>query len=111
MGPEMMNQLNLFDLPFNVVKLDKQVVLKSENDPLARNYLTRTVAQAKSRALEVIAEGIENEAMWDRMRDMGVEYAQGFLIARALPANALPVWLEAWCNQTGLPQDRMPVSA
>ncbi len=110
MGPEMMNQLNLFDLPFNVVKLDKQVVLKSENDLLARNYLKRTVAQAKSRALEVIAEGIENEAMWDRMRDMGVEYAQGFLVARALPASALPVWLEAWSNQTGLPQDRTPVS-
>ena len=43
MGPEMMNQLNLFDLPFNVVKLDKQVVLRSQTDLLARNYLKRTV--------------------------------------------------------------------
>ena len=85
MGPEMMNQINLFDLPFNMVKLDKQVVLKSQTDPLARNYLKRTVGNAKSRALEVIVEGIENEAMWIRMREMGVEYAQGFLIARALP--------------------------
>ncbi len=106
MGPEMMNQINLFDLPFNVVKLDKQVVLKSQTDPLARNYLKRTVDNAKSRSLEVIAEGIENEAMWVRMRDLDVEYAQGFLIARALPASALPIWLEAWSTQLALPHDR-----
>ena len=108
MGPEMMNQLNLFDLPFNVVKLDKQVVLRSQTDLLARNYLKRTVNNAKSRSLEVIAEGIENEAMWVRMRDMDVEYGQGFLIARALPAAALPIWLEAWSNQLALPPDREP---
>lgn len=106
MGPEMMNQLNLFDLPFNVVKLDKQVVLRSQSDALARNYLKRTVNNAKSRSLEVIAEGIENEAMWIRMRDMDVEYAQGYLIARALPASALPVWLESWSTQLTLPHDR-----
>lgn len=107
-GPEMMNQINLFDLPFNVVKLDKQIVLRSEIDPLARNYLKRTIANAKSRSLEVIAEGIENEAMWNRMRDLGVEYAQGFLIARALPASALANWLDAWSKQIALPPDRVP---
>ena len=106
MGPDMMNQINLFDLPFNVVKLDKQVVLKSQTDPLARNYLKRTVNNAKIRSLEVIVEGIENEAMWVRMRDMNVEYAQGFLIARPLPASALPIWLDAWSSQIALPLDR-----
>ena len=108
MGPEMVNQLDLFDLPFNMVKLDKQVVLRSETDLLARSYLQRTVNNARGRSLSVIAEGIENEAMWNRMRDLGVEYAQGFLIARAMPAAALPSWLEAWSSQTALPPDRAP---
>ena len=108
MGPEMINQIDLFDLPFNIVKLDKQVVLRSEADLLARRYLQRTVENARRRSLSVIAEGIENEAMWNRMRDMGVEYAQGFLIARALPASALPTWLEAWSAQIALPPDREP---
>ncbi len=106
LGPEMMNQIDLFDLPFNIVKLDKQVVLRSQSDPLARNYLKRTVGNARSRSLQVIAEGIENQAMWVRMRELDVEFAQGFLIARALPASALPVWLEAWSNQLALPPDR-----
>ena len=108
MGPDMMNQLDLFDLPFNVVKLDKQVVLRSETDAFAQSYLQRTVDNAHRRSLSIIAEGIENEAMWNRIRDLGVEYAQGFLIARALPASALPSWLEAWSAQTALPPDRKP---
>ncbi|WP_158745889.1 EAL domain-containing protein [Acidisphaera sp. L21] len=108
MGPEMMNQLDLFDLPFNVVKLDKEVVLRSEANALARSYLQRTVDNAHRRSLSVIAEGIENEAMWNRMRDLGVEYAQGFLIGRPLPASALPSWLEGWSSQDSLPPDREP---
>ena len=70
MGPDMVNQLDLFDLPFNVVKLDKQVVLRSETDPFAQSYLQRTVENARRRSLSIIAEGIENGAMWNRMRDM-----------------------------------------
>ena len=108
MGPDMVNQLDLFDLPFNVVKLDKQVVLRSETDPFAQSYLQRTVENARRRSLSIIAEGIENGAMWNRMRDMGVDYAQGFLIARALPASALPSWVEAWSAQSALPPDREP---
>ena len=106
MGPEMSNQAQLFDLPFTTVKLDKQIVLRSERDTLAQRYLQRTVDYAHSRSLSVIAEGIENEAMWNQMRDMGVEHAQGFLIARAMPAAALRAWLEAWSAQAGLPPDR-----
>ncbi len=106
MGPEMINQVELFDLPFNVVKLDKQVVLRSETDP-ARPTLSATHGRQRPQPLaRIIAEGIENEAMWNRMRDMGVEYAQGFLIARALPAAA---WPRGWrggrrrpcCRRTG----------
>ncbi len=108
MGPEMMNQIELFDLPFSVVKLDKHVVLRSEHDPLARSYLQRTVDNAHARSLSVIAEGIENEAMWRRMLELGVEHAQGFLIGRAMPANALPSWLSAWSAQGSLPPDRVP---
>ena len=57
LGPDMMNQNNLFDLPFNVVKLDKQVVLKSQDDPLARNYLRRTVNNAKAAPWRSLPKG------------------------------------------------------
>jgi EAL domain-containing protein (putative c-di-GMP-specific phosphodiesterase class I) len=103
LGPSMVNQIELFDLPFNTVKLDKEVVLQSQVDRLAERYLQRTVANAQSRSLSIIAEGIEDEALWIRMRSMGVDQAQGFLVARALPAAALPIWLDAWSAYARLP--------
>ncbi len=108
MGPEMFNQIALFDLPFNVVKLDKRIVGRAGSDQLALRYLQRTVDNAHARSLNVIAEGIENEAMWNHMRELGVDDAQGFLIARALPASALPAWLTAWSARPALPPDRSP---
>jgi EAL domain-containing protein (putative c-di-GMP-specific phosphodiesterase class I) len=96
LGPEMVNQTDLFDLPFHVVKLDKTVVLRSRDNALAQRYLQRTIANAQARSLRIIAEGIEDGPLWVRMRDLGVDYAQGFLIARAMPATALEGWLKSW---------------
>ncbi|HEX3995306.1 MAG TPA: EAL domain-containing protein [Acetobacteraceae bacterium] len=49
-----------------------------------------------ARGLTGVAEGVENQEMWDRLRALGVQEAQGFFIARPLPAAAVSVWLEAW---------------
>jgi len=95
-GPDVVNQAVLFDMPFQTVKLDKKIVLRSRTDALAQRYLQRTVAKAKAHSLSVIAEGIEDRVMWDRMAALGVDQAQGFMIARGLPAAALPVWLDIW---------------
>ena len=96
LGPEMVNQTDLFDLPFHVVKLDKTIVLRSRDNQLAQRYLQRTIANAQSRSLRIIAEGIEDGPLWIRMRDLGVDYAQGFLIARAMPSSALEDWRLNW---------------
>ncbi len=103
LGPSMVNQIELFDLPFTAVKLDKDIVLRSQFNRLAERYLQRTVANAQSRSLSIIAEGIEDESLWRRMREMGVDQAQGFLVARAMPAAALPIWLQAWDAYARLP--------
>jgi EAL domain-containing protein (putative c-di-GMP-specific phosphodiesterase class I) len=96
MGPEMVNQTNLFDLPFHVVKLDKGIVLRSRDNQLAQRYLQRTIANAQARSLSIIAEGIEDGPLWERMRDLGVDYAQGYLIARPMPGAELDGWLRSW---------------
>jgi EAL domain-containing protein (putative c-di-GMP-specific phosphodiesterase class I) len=46
--------------------------------------------------MTVVAEGVETQDMWDRLRALGVHEAQGYFMARPLPATAVPVWLEAW---------------
>jgi EAL domain-containing protein (putative c-di-GMP-specific phosphodiesterase class I) len=96
LGPEMVNQTDLFDLPFDVVKLDKGIVLRSRDNQLAQRYLQRTIANAQARSLSIIAEGIEDAPLWVRMRDLGVDHAQGFLIARSMPGAMLEDWLRNW---------------
>jgi EAL domain-containing protein (putative c-di-GMP-specific phosphodiesterase class I) len=44
----------------------------------------------------VVAEGVETQALWDRLLALGVQEAQGFLIARPMPAAAVPLWWDGW---------------
>jgi len=46
--------------------------------------------------LTVVAEGVENEYLLARLRSLGVDLAQGYLIARPLPAGELAAWKEAY---------------
>ena len=86
----------LLELPFSSVKLDKGVVQSLASDMASRGFTKDVVSLAQSRGLTVTAEGVEDAATWDRLVWMGVEQAQGFLIARPLIAMAVPVWLRRW---------------
>jgi predicted signal transduction protein with EAL and GGDEF domain len=46
--------------------------------------------------LEVVAEGVETEAHGSRLLQLGCELAQGFGIARPMPAEQLPTWAATW---------------
>ncbi len=77
------------------LKIDKAFVAKltAENYP---NSIAATVTQlARHMQLNVIAEGVETEAQLGWLRDIGVHEGQGWLIARAMPANELKDWLGA----------------
>ena len=67
------------------VKLDRDLVVRAEQDHSARQNLNLVVAQARRLEIRVIAEGIETESQMHMCRDAGVDFMQGFLFAR--PAN------------------------
>ncbi|MSP01318.1 MAG: EAL domain-containing protein [Acetobacteraceae bacterium] len=54
------------------------------------------IDQVRSRGLNVVAAGVETQETRDRLSALGAREAQGFFIARLLPAAAVPVWLNAW---------------
>jgi EAL domain-containing protein (putative c-di-GMP-specific phosphodiesterase class I) len=89
----------LLDLPFDGMKLDKAVVQRSGTDAAMLGFATDTVAAAKSRGLTVTAEGVESAGTWARMRDMGVQQAQGFFVARPLVASGVSGWLRRWAKR------------
>ncbi len=91
-GLEMLSQV-----PVDVVKIDRGVVVKALTDRAARGVLAGIVAIARETDTYVIAEGIEDQAMLDLVRRVGmragsgqagVQGVQGYLLGR--PSEALP---------------------
>jgi EAL domain-containing protein (putative c-di-GMP-specific phosphodiesterase class I) len=95
-GPAVKNLDRLLTLPFTGLKLDKGIVRLIGTGGPGASLAPRVVEQAHARGLNVVAEGVEAREMWDKLRALGVQEAQGYFIARPLPVAAVPVWLEAW---------------
>lgn len=98
-SPTVPNCAALLQLPFTGMKLDRQLVQSVPTSPESRVFASDVIALAKKRNLTVTAEGVEDVPTWHRMAALGVDQAQGFLLARPLPAAVVPNWLKAWQNQ------------
>ena len=95
-GPAVKNLAKLLTLPFTGLKLDKGITRLIGTRGPGALFGPRVVEQARARGLTVVAEGVETRDMWDRLLALGVQEAQGYFIARPLPAAAVSVWMEAW---------------
>ena len=45
---------------------------------------------------EVVAEGVEDEATWRHLQQLGCDSAQGYWMGRPMPAADFLPWLEQW---------------
>ena len=77
---------HLRELPFNKVKIDKAFMRDLGTDPEAARYVAAIIDFGHALALEVTAEGIENLATLNRLRELGCTFGQGYLLGRPMPA-------------------------
>jgi len=85
----------LMSLPVRELKIDRSLIAGLQEDE-NRAIVRATIHLAHQLGLQVVAEGVESDAAWRRLRSMGCELAQGFLIAEPLTAREVPAWLAAW---------------
>jgi diguanylate cyclase (GGDEF)-like protein/PAS domain S-box-containing protein len=76
--------LNRF--PFDGLKIDRSFVEALGIEQERTAIVEAIVGMARALSLDVIAEGVENEAQLSEIERLGCDYAQGHLFARALPA-------------------------
>jgi EAL domain-containing protein (putative c-di-GMP-specific phosphodiesterase class I) len=81
-------------LPVDEVKIDKSFVLNMQHDDNDAVIVRSIVDLARNLGLEVVAEGVETTEIWDALRAMSCDIAQGYVISRPLPAGPLTAWLE-----------------
>lgn len=87
----------LRDLPFDELKLDRTFVRGAPERDDLRCILDSTIRMARTLELHTVAEGVETLDEWNLVRGMGCQYAEGWLIGRAMPGPALTGWHEQWC--------------
>jgi diguanylate cyclase (GGDEF)-like protein len=84
-------------MPVDEIKIDRSFVAAMATDASSAAIVSSTVDLAHALGLRVVAEGIEDEATWTRLRAVGCDAAQGYHLSRPLP----PGELEASVDQIG----------
>jgi EAL domain-containing protein (putative c-di-GMP-specific phosphodiesterase class I)/GGDEF domain-containing protein len=79
----------------NELKIDKSFVLALNDSQRDALLVRSTIDLAHSLGLKVTAEGVETETALALLAGMGCDLAQGYLIAKPMPIEALPAFLAA----------------
>lgn len=77
---------SLQSLPLDALKIDKAFVDTIATDAATSSVTPHIIAMARSLKLQIVAEGIETQAQADYLAAQQVEFGQGWLFAKALPA-------------------------
>ncbi|MBT5300038.1 MAG: EAL domain-containing protein [Rhodospirillaceae bacterium] len=78
----------LHQLPFDTLKIDRVFVTNMDKSESSQR-IVRSIAQlALALDMNIVAEGIEEQAQMDALRDLGCQYGQGFFMSKPLTTDA-----------------------
>lgn len=83
-------------LPAELLKIDQSFVRDMLEDPDDLAIITGIVSLAAAFKRKVIAEGVETSAHGQKLLAIGCELAQGYGIAKPMPAAEIPDWVATW---------------
>ncbi|MBL8485253.1 MAG: EAL domain-containing protein [Rhodocyclaceae bacterium] len=80
-------------LPARTLKIDQSFVRDMLQDPDDYAIVAGVIGLARAFGRQVIAEGVETELHGAALLRLGCQYAQGYGIARPMPADRIPAWV------------------
>jgi diguanylate cyclase (GGDEF)-like protein/PAS domain S-box-containing protein len=83
-------------LPVSMIKIDQSFVRGMLHDVDDLAIVKGVISLANAFQREVIAEGVETIDHGTALLQLGCELAQGYGIARPMPADEVMVWMESW---------------
>ena len=83
-------------LPAELLKIDQSFVRDMLDDPDDLAIVEGVIGLATAFRRNVIAEGVETVAHGELLLNLGCQMAQGYGIARPMPASSLPDWVAKW---------------
>jgi EAL domain-containing protein (putative c-di-GMP-specific phosphodiesterase class I) len=91
-------------LPASEVKIGKEFIVDIVTDPRASAIVKSTIDLGHDLGLEIVAEGVEDEATLRLLKKLGCDLAQGYHVGRPQPAEQFERWL--WTNGAWRPRQR-----
>nr|MBA2599753.1 EAL domain-containing protein [Actinomycetota bacterium] len=90
-------------LPIDEIKIDKSLVSHITTNQSDDVIVRSIVELGRNLGLEVVAEGVEDKATWDRLATFGCDTAQGYYLADPMTPNELASWLQGAGQQIQIP--------
>jgi len=80
------SSLNLLaSLAPNIIKIDRELITNIDQDPLKQAIVGGILSMAKQTDITTLAEGVETQAEWLYIKNIGIDLVQGFYFARPAP--------------------------
>jgi diguanylate cyclase (GGDEF)-like protein len=80
-------------LPVDELKIDRSFIMNARRGSDAATIITSTIELGHSMGLSVVAEGVEEPEAWNLLRQLGCDYAQGYLISPPIAAKDIPAFV------------------
>ncbi|MEQ1874309.1 MAG: EAL domain-containing protein [Ilumatobacteraceae bacterium] len=93
----------LHRMPIDQVKIDRSFVAGLGVNTVTSAIVSAIVRLAQTTSLETVAEGVETREQLERLRSMGCDLAQGYLISRPIASHAIDDLLVAQAVGRNLP--------
>ena len=87
---------HLARLPLNKVKIDKSFVSPVEKDTASRAVTDAVIALGRTLRLEVVAEGVESQAVCQYLRTQGCTQAQGYYFGKPMTGDSFELWFHEY---------------
>jgi diguanylate cyclase (GGDEF)-like protein len=85
--------VHLKRLPVSEVKIDRSFVMRMDVNEDDAAIVRSIIDLAAALGLRTVAEGVETREAWDRLAVYGCDVAQGWFLAKAMPATPITQWL------------------
>jgi EAL domain-containing protein (putative c-di-GMP-specific phosphodiesterase class I)/AmiR/NasT family two-component response regulator len=90
-------------LPFAELKIDRMFIAGATGNGVNQTVIRTSVELARKLKMSVVAEGVETAADWSLVYAEDCDVAQGYFIARPMPAEAVLAWARNWQTRTDIP--------
>ncbi|MCR5177427.1 MAG: EAL domain-containing protein [Lachnospiraceae bacterium] len=84
----------IMELPFDIIKFDKSLVIASSTDGKLKNMVTHLARMFNDMDYAVLYEGVENDDDEERCVEMSAKYLQGFKYSKPIPIERLTEYFE-----------------